>query len=119
MKKLISQIKESTVFLGYMQNNKPVFTGTGFLIQVENVFYVVTAKHVVERNFANMFVFMNAKNFGVNFKPISAILNDGFSWKKHKDNTVDIAILPFPITCLLYTSPSPRDLSTSRMPSSA
>ena len=25
----------------------------------------------------------------------------------------------FPITCLLYTSPSPRDLSTSRMPSSA
>ena len=25
----------------------------------------------------------------------------------------------FPNTCLLYTSPSPRDLSTSRMPSSA
>ena len=26
---------------------------------------------------------------------------------------------PCPATCLLYTSPSPRDLSTSRMPSSA
>ena len=26
---------------------------------------------------------------------------------------------PGPNTCLLYTSPSPRDLSTSRMPSSA
>ena len=26
---------------------------------------------------------------------------------------------PFADTCLLYTSPSPRDLSTSRMPSSA
>ena len=26
---------------------------------------------------------------------------------------------PFPYTCLLYTSLSPRDLSTSRMPSSA
>ena len=25
----------------------------------------------------------------------------------------------FVLTCLLYTSPSPRDLSTSRMPSSA
>ena len=25
----------------------------------------------------------------------------------------------YPISCLLYTSPSPRDLSTSRMPSSA
>ena len=28
-------------------------------------------------------------------------------------------ILIFAWTCLLYTSPSPRDLSTSRMPSSA
>ena len=27
--------------------------------------------------------------------------------------------LGLPYTCLLYTSPSPRDLSTSRMPSSA
>jgi len=35
-----------------------------------------------------------------------------------KDNylSTDIRV---PITCLLYTSPSPRDLSTSRMPSSA
>jgi len=33
-------------------------------------------------------------------------------------------VTPFPVStivliCLLYTSPSPRDLSTSRMPSSA
>ena len=27
--------------------------------------------------------------------------------------------LALDVTCLLYTSPSPRDLSTSRMPSSA
>ena len=27
--------------------------------------------------------------------------------------------IPMPGICLLYTSPSPRDLSTSRMPSSA
>jgi len=98
MKHLLSQIKESTVFLGVMQNNTPVFNGTGFLIQVDHVFYIVTAKHVVENNFANMFIFLNSKNFGVNFKPIAAILNDGFSWKKHKDNKVDIAILPFPVT---------------------
>ena len=31
----------------------------------------------------------------------------------------DMPILRDPKTCLLYTSPSPRDLSTSRMPSSA
>ena len=29
----------------------------------------------------------------------------------------NIALMPY--SCLLYTSPSPRDLSTSRMPSSA
>jgi len=96
MKKLLSQIKESTVFLGFMQNNHPVFTGTGFLIQIDEIFYIVTAKHVVVKNFKDMFIFLNAKNFGVNIKPILSILNDGFSWKKHKDNTVDIAVLPFP-----------------------
>ena len=31
----------------------------------------------------------------------------------------DTEQLPYTNTCLLYTSPSPRDLSTSRMPSSA
>ena len=30
-----------------------------------------------------------------------------------------IEVLVFLLGCLLYTSPSPRDLSTSRMPSSA
>ena len=31
----------------------------------------------------------------------------------------DIVFAELPENCLLYTSPSPRDLSTSRMPSSA
>ena len=34
-------------------------------------------------------------------------------------NLKNVYELAFMITCLLYTSPSPRDLSTSRMPSSA
>ena len=34
------------------------------------------------------------------------------------DNWLIASVVPF-LTCLLYTSPSPRDLSTSRMPSSA
>ena len=37
-------------------------------------------------------------------------------WHVEMLGTGDIAPPPF---CLLYTSPSPRDLSTSRMPSSA
>ena len=32
---------------------------------------------------------------------------------------VNLRFLPLEKACLLYTSPSPRDLSTSRMPSSA
>lgn len=104
MKQLISQIKDSTVFIGFMLNNEPVFSGTGFLIQVDDVFYIVTAKHVVEKDFSNMFIFLNARNFGVNFKPIIDILNQGFSWKKHGDNNVDIALLPFPL--------APNDKST-------
>ena len=36
--------------------------------------------------------------------------------KKYLDTALSIAV---PYSCLLYTSPSPRDLSTSRMPSSA
>ena len=33
--------------------------------------------------------------------------------------TLDANQIRVPLSCLLYTSPSPRDLSTSRMPSSA
>ena len=35
-------------------------------------------------------------------------------WANHREHIVEVTK-----TCLLYTSPSPRDLSTSRMPSSA
>ena len=37
---------------------------------------------------------------------------------KHGAEALNTLITPF-LDCLLYTSPSPRDLSTSRMPSSA
>ena len=35
------------------------------------------------------------------------------------NNPPDLLIIRRTLICLLYTSPSPRDLSTSRMPSSA
>ena len=38
---------------------------------------------------------------------------------KYKDTTQVPGMCQLCSTCLLYTSPSPRDLSTSRMPSSA
>ena len=42
---------------------------------------------------------------------ISAVLDPEDNFESHILDTIN--------TCLLYTSPSPRDLSTSRMPSSA
>ena len=48
----------------------------------------------------------------------------GPKWAPNFRGDSDLSILPLLwgtlyISCLLYTSPSPRDLSTSRMPSSA
>ena len=46
-------------------------------------------------------------------------LIDSTFWT-HNDSGGEPALYEFdPYSCLLYTSPSPRDLSTSRMPSSA
>ena len=48
--------------------------------------------------------------------PMMNILNGG----GHADNNVDIQeFMIQPVSCLLYTSPSPRDATLSRMPSSA
>ena len=38
---------------------------------------------------------------------------------KLQENGADLIELGIPYSCLLYTSPSPRDRSSSRMPSSA
>ena len=43
-----------------------------------------------------------------------AIKNEYDDWQDEAKSSLALIIL-----CLLYTSPSPRDLSTSRMPSSA
>ena len=49
---------------------------------------------------------------------MSVVSPDG---RRSRKGRVELNIKPPPYKkiCLLYTSPSPRDLSTSRMPSSA
>ena len=75
-------------------------------------FYWMTRDEYI---FANASGYENLKSFGINLirddslrNLITLIYNHDFP-RLSKGNTI----------CLLYTSPSPRDLSTSRMPSSA
>ena len=56
----------------------------------------------------------------------SIVILDGLAFgamksiaEAQKNRLCLIALCHHPLACLLYTSPSPRDLSTSRMPSSA
>ena len=52
-------------------------------------------------------------------KALYGLKSSGGMWhRRFADNLRDMGFVPTK-TCLLYTSPSPRDLSTSRMPSSA
>ena len=58
----------------------------------------------------------NADGYGIlTFKDLSRYEGE---WSKGKYNGQGTYVAPSG-ACLLYTSPSPRDLSTSRMPSSA
>lgn len=96
MKNLINEIKESVVFLGYMNNGHEQIVGTGFLMQIDGIFHLVTAKHVIEKNWQNLCVFLNTKQLkSPSAKPLSIIYNNGYSWIRHPDPKVDIAILPF------------------------
>jgi len=96
MKELIDQIKESVVFLGFIENGHERVVGTGFLIQVDNIFHLVTAKHVVENNHENLYVFLNSKQFqNASAKPLKQIYDNGLTWVRHQDPTIDIAVLPF------------------------
>ena len=58
-------------------------------------------------------------------EPLAAELNGILNWiaeldEVNTDNVEPLAsVTGHALPCLLYTSPSPRDLSTSRMPSSA
>ena len=57
-------------------------------------------------------------------KPLIYVFCEGESEQAYakflKEHFADVAVLKIPSkTCLLYTSPSPRDSTSSRMPSSA
>ena len=54
-----------------------------------------------------------AKSLGISADRAYGDWKEMLTREKNREDRIDL------VTCLLYTSPSPRDLSTSRMPSSA
>ena len=75
-------------------------------------FYPVDARHSgrdLVQNHLSFFVLNHAAIFEEKFWPKEIVVNGSVMMNGSKMSK----------SCLLYTSPSPRDLSTSRMPSSA
>lgn len=103
MKKLIEEVKKTVVFLGKIDyEGKPQFYATGFLVSVQNIFHLLTAKHVVvdmktgELQDTEICAFFNSKDEGVVRRPIKDIKNSlGVNWIFHLKPEVDIAIIPF------------------------
>ena len=80
--------------------------GSGVIINEEG--YVLTVAHVVGKP---------GKEVTVRFN--DGRIERGYSLGMHLELDAGLIKLRRDGPCLLYTSPSPRDLSTSRMPSSA
>lgn len=112
MNKLINEIKKTVVFLGKFEekNGKKEtrINATGFLVNIRNVYHLVTAKHVVMEVKNNkftgklldedMYAFYNIKIGGLGFRSISSIKKQyNINWIFHKTENVDVAIIPFPI----------------------
>ena len=90
------------------------------LLSKEHTHYVTNVMRLKRGSIVNFFnnegeweseiVFLDKDRVEVKFlKQVKESLNKN-------ENKIELAIC---LVCLLYTSPSPRDLSTSRMPSSA
>lgn len=100
--------RKSTLFLGIRNGNEFKITATAFLVYTQNVFCLITAKHVVMEelngNFTgklideNLCAIVNIKNSGYEVRPFSAIKKrDKINWVFHKKPNVDIAMIPFGI----------------------
>ena len=53
------------------------------------------------------------------FHYIDGAADDEITYKRNTSSFNDVDLVPNVLSCLLYTSPSPRDGLLSRMPSSA
>ena len=103
MIKLIRESKRTITFLGTLdKKGKPAPQATGFFVRVDNVFHLVTAKHVIadmntgQLKDDKMWTFTNLKKGGLNKVPIKDIREKlDLKWIFHRYKKVDLAILPF------------------------
>lgn len=92
---------EKEILAILLQNVRPSFYGTGVLIKVQDIYHLITAKHVVtkmqrELNDENMLIFFNSKDGSITFRSIEDVKNKfGVNWIFHENEKVDIAIIPF------------------------
>lgn len=113
--------KQNIIVLGQLdsvfqkQNQKidtllvPRFFGTGFLVEIDSIFHLVTAKHVVvnsdaygnldtKANGKEIFGFYYDNNGQVQYRSLDTIkAKFNIDWIFHSDPQVDIAIIPFAI----------------------
>ncbi len=103
---ILEQLKKTIIFLGEVYEEDGGFRNhilfaTGFLVDIEEITHLVTAKHVVmnqsnNRINKNLQVYFNKKGGGAEFLPISEIIRKfKVKWMFHKDENVDNAIIPF------------------------
>ena len=127
---VLNQIKKSIVFLGTVdEKGEKQFFATGFLVNIQEVYHLVTAKHVVmeqrDGKFTgklhddNLYVFFNKKDKSIGVRSIKNIKSEhGVDWIFHEDNEVDIAIIPFGLDVKsddVKTIPENLFLSTNKL----
>ena len=98
------------------ENLSNILKSSGFKnIELDNI---IESKHILKRSGGNfrqyLFSFYDQRNVEWSLRPdltLSSVIK--FIGKKDQSKT------KWSYSCLLYTSPSPRDATLSRMPSSA
>lgn len=102
MSQFNNRIKRSVVFFGKCKDNNVNFVATGFLVMIEKIFHLVTAKHVVydEKDHSwideDYYIFWNGVDGNIKLRLLSQLTGDlGVNWVFHPDDNVDIAITAF------------------------
>jgi len=99
----LGEIKKTVTFLGKPNEGKAEFNATGFLVSIQNIVHLITAKHVIVDKSGmfkdnNMVVFFNIKGGEIGGRQIEEIKKRfGVDWIFHENDEVDIAIIPLAV----------------------